>query len=100
MKIKHTVREMLQKEVVRYFYCANGAYHEYYCCETCWNRHPISQKAGKPYFNKKVREEINKEVHRLAVKRAMNAGFTKKQAEYIERQTFAKFQQIVLNQND
>jgi len=22
------------------YHCANGAYHDYMCCPTCWNHHP------------------------------------------------------------
>ena len=22
------------------YHCANGAFHDYKCCDTCWNLHP------------------------------------------------------------
>lgn len=76
-------------------YCENGAYHGYECCATCWNKHPEVKK-GEDYFDKEVRARINEYEHNQAVKRAMKAGFTKKQAEYLERSTLANFQQIVI----
>ena len=76
------------------YYCENGAYHQYECCYTCWNKHPIAKKYGD-YFNKEARRLINDSKRRAAIKICMKAGFTKKQAEYLERNTGAFFQQIV-----
>ena len=77
------------------YYCENGAYHNYSCRISCWNNHPIAKEYPDGYFNKEARKKINEQVHQRAIKNARKAGFTKKQAEYLEKNTGAKFQQLI-----
>ena len=80
----------------KYYYCENGAFHSYECCDTCWNKHPIAQKYEDGYFDKECRAEINESEHKLAVEEAVQVGFTKKQSEYLCKNKGASFQQVVL----
>jgi hypothetical protein len=59
--------------------CINGAWHDEPCCETCWNKHPKAQK-GEMFIGSEEQKEISKNVWFM---KAHNAGFTKKQAEFL-----------------
>lgn len=82
------------------YFCENGAYHSYYCCDTCWNRHPKAKNFEDKSFDKEFRLLANEEAYEQAIKKAMIAGFTKRQAQYLNRGIRAKFQQIVIHKDE
>lgn len=61
------------------YYCINGAYHDYPCCETCWNKHP-ENKPNEMFQLTDRCLEIKKENF---INAAKDARFNDKQAEFL-----------------
>jgi hypothetical protein len=61
------------------FECRNLAFHSWPCCDTCWNNYPEAKPDEMFMFSERWREVVKKKY----VDRAMLAGFTKEQAEFL-----------------
>lgn len=63
------------------YYCKNGAYHIYKCCDTCWNLHPKAEK-NKMFFGS---ETFNKVLDQNFIQKAKQVGFTEQQIEFLSQ---------------
>ena len=66
--------------------CKNGAYHDYACCNTCWNTHPVAEKyfKGEDFRMTETFERIRLRHRRREFEvSARKAGFTEKQIEFL-----------------
>lgn len=61
------------------YHCENGAYHDYSCCETCWNKHPLNYE-GKMFTQS---EEYSKILKENWINSCLENGFTKQQATFL-----------------
>lgn len=68
-----------KKPLLTHFYCENGAFHDEACCGTCWNTHPKATR-GQMFLGSPEQREIE---HEAFVGKAVAAGFTEKQAEFM-----------------
>jgi len=66
---------------IHHFYCKNGAYHDYICCDTCANR--FKKKGEKGDFRLTHSEEIEESRRFEFLDLARQAGFTTKQAMFL-----------------
>lgn len=64
---------------MKYYKCENGAHHESFCCDTCWNGHP-ENKLGECFIHTpKYREALKN----IFIKSAIDHGFSEEQAEFL-----------------
>lgn len=59
--------------------CENGAHHSYFCCDSCWNKHP-ENKSGETFIHSGRYREVIKEIY---IQRAIESGFTESQAQFL-----------------
>lgn len=59
--------------------CKNGAHHDYYCCETCWNKHPSNTEGKMFLYSAKYFEVVKQNF----IQKAMEHGFTQQQAMFL-----------------
>ena len=66
--------------------CINGASHDYTCCETCWNTHPVAEKyfAGKDFRETGTYKRLRLRYREREFKaKARRAGFTDSEADFL-----------------
>jgi hypothetical protein len=59
--------------------CKNGAYHEYFCCDTCWNSHPSNKKGEMLLYSAKYFEIVKQNF----IQKAIENGFTQHQTIFL-----------------
>lgn len=63
--------------------CVNGAFHDYECCDTCWNTHPDPDHRFGKMSSDEVLRVKRREWESEVRSEGLEAGFTDSQLKFL-----------------